>query len=222
MLPHLLHTVYASNSFWWLAVPTAARNRISICFHTFKVFIWLTLVYSSCKCRLLNFHLILCTTAHHMPTAFQSEMRMKLSLSHKSPPFRTNLACLISSQYSDIFIPTICIFDINVRITLPHTSGNMHHFSLLLSQVSKSYPKDVNACIIFQTIKFSSKNHERNKILFETQALNHGFFVSAVYHKLLKLVTEELLMWHDQMSWNDSGGHKSVTEQREAPPTASL
>lgn len=38
LLPHLLHTVHASNLYWCLTVPTAAQSRISIYFHTFKVF----------------------------------------------------------------------------------------------------------------------------------------------------------------------------------------
>jgi len=38
MLPHLLHEVHASNSYWCLTVPTAAHSMVSICFHNFKVF----------------------------------------------------------------------------------------------------------------------------------------------------------------------------------------
>jgi len=81
MLPYLLHKVHASNSHWCLTVPTAAHSRVSICFHT-----WLTLVQGLCKCKLLDFHLTNCRTSHNMPPAFHNDMRMKLSLSHKSPP----------------------------------------------------------------------------------------------------------------------------------------
>jgi hypothetical protein len=67
MLPHLLHTVYVSNSHWWHAVPTAAHNRVSICFHTFKVSIWHTLFiahanagcwYSSYMLQIISPHAI--------------------------------------------------------------------------------------------------------------------------------------------------------------------
>ena len=55
--------------------------------------------------------------------------------------------------------------------------------------------------------------------------MNNGFLVcSVVYHKLLKLVMDELLMYfvnHNKKS-NDGRGNKSVTEWRDGTATASL
>jgi hypothetical protein len=80
----------------------------------------------------------------------------------------TNLACLFSSKYSDKL--KIRRFHNNVWIAVPHTSCDMHHFSLLLSEVWKQYPKGINVCNIFQTIKFASKNQEE-KFVFENTSL---------------------------------------------------
>jgi len=66
---------------------------------------------------------------------------------------------------------------------------------------------------------------EKKNSYLKTQVLNHGFLVCfAVYHKLLKLVMDKLLMHfvNRKLKSNDGRGHKSVTEWCASTVTASL
>jgi len=72
---------------------------------------------------------------------------------------------------------------------------------------------------------FLQEPWEKKNLCLETQVLNHGFLVCfAVYHKLLKLVTDKILMRfvNRKMKSNDGRGHKSVTGWCEGTVTASF
>jgi hypothetical protein len=185
LLPHLLHKVHASNSYWCPTVPTAARSMVSICFHTFKVF---HLTHSDIRLMQMQgaeFSSYKLQNISQHATCISQWDEDPISLH----PW-TILACLFSSKYSDKI--KIRRFHNNVWIAVPHTPWDMQHFSLLLSEVSRWYPKGINVWSIFQTRKFASK---KKYLCLKTQVLNYGFLVCfVVYHKLLKMVMDELLM----------------------------
>jgi len=168
LLPHLLHKVHASNSHWCLTVPTAAHSRVSICFHTFKVF-HLTHSLRYMAHAHISYWIFILQTAEHLTTChlhFRMRWGWSLLCSTRLHPW-INLACLFSSKYSD----KIHRFHNNVWIAVPHTSCNMHHFSLLLSELSKWYPKGINVCNIFQAIKFAPRTMGEEKFVFWNTSL---------------------------------------------------
>jgi hypothetical protein len=224
MLPYLLQKDHASNSYWSLTVPTAAHSRVSICFHTFKVF---HLTHSGIRLmQSVTCWIFIWQTAERLKTC-HLHFRMRWGWSFLCPtsfhPW-TNLARLFSSKYSDKI--KICRF--SQQCMNPCTSYLMRHASLFFApQWSlKMIPKGHQCVLYLSDYKICLQEPwEKKNLCLKTQVLNHGFLVYfVVYHKLLKLVTDGLLMHfvNHKMKSNDGRGHKSVTVWCEGTVTASL